>query len=105
MAPPASAGATVNFTVNSSGGTGLSYRWNFGDDSPDAESATPAVSHTYAAPGLYAVSVTVTDASGAVKVQSFMQAIYAPLAGSTAPSHSSNVAFDARAGASAGSGS
>jgi YVTN family beta-propeller protein len=101
LAPPASAGATVNFTVNSSGGTGLSYRWNFGDNSPDATSATPAVSHTYAAPGLYAVSVTVTDASGAVKVQSFMQAIYAPLPGSTAPSHSSNVAFDARAGASA----
>jgi PKD repeat protein len=43
------------------GGGSLSYRWDFGDG---ATSSLAAPAHTYAAPGVYAVSLTVTDAGG-----------------------------------------
>ncbi|WP_148416584.1 PKD domain-containing protein [Haloferax sp. KTX1] len=39
-----------------------SYRWNFGDGSPNASGATP--SHTYAGRGTYTVTLTVVDAGG-----------------------------------------
>ena len=38
------------------------YNWSFGDGGTAAE---PIVSHTYAAPGTYTASLTVTDATGA----------------------------------------
>jgi PKD repeat protein len=40
----------------------VSYNWSFGDGGTAAE---PVVSHTYAAPGTYTASLTVTDATGA----------------------------------------
>jgi len=50
-------------------GTTLSYTWNFGDGTPamtTTASATVAMSpvHSYASPGVYTVSMTVTDVFG-----------------------------------------
>ncbi|MDY9927697.1 PKD domain-containing protein [Methanosarcina sp.] len=53
---------TVLFTYNSSGGTPTSWYWDFGDgiNSKNAQTAT----HTFTKPGIYDVSLTVTNAEG-----------------------------------------
>ncbi len=56
-------------TFNASGskpgiGTIVNYHWNWGDGSEEDESAqTPVVAHTYAEPGSYQVTLTVTNSS------------------------------------------
>ena len=61
----------VDFSIEASDPDGdtLSYAWNFGDATTGTGNAT---SHTYSAVGTYAVTVTVTDSSGA-KTQSSLQ--------------------------------
>lgn len=61
------AGMTVNFTGAGANGTpSYTYSWNFGEGAPGG-GATP--SHTYNSPGVYTVTLTVTDsASPAVVV-------------------------------------
>jgi len=61
-------GLTANFTNSSTdtSGTISSYAWNFGDGSTST-SASP--SHTYAAAGTYAVSLKVTDNTGATNTK------------------------------------
>lgn len=60
-------GSSVEFTANGStaadGATVTGFEWNFGDGETSTEAAP---SHTYAAPGTYEVSLTVTDSAGAV---------------------------------------
>jgi PKD repeat protein len=68
-APPAPA---ANFTFAASGlrvlftdastGTIASWRWQFGDTTADSTETSP--SHTYAAPGTYVVTLTVTNLGG-----------------------------------------
>lgn len=48
----------------------LNYVWNFGDDTPPEQSASPT--HFYTAPGSYAATLTVTDNAG-LSVQSTAQ--------------------------------
>ena len=58
---------TVNLNASSSydiDGDALSFAWSFADGSPSATGAT--VSHTFEQTGLYPVTVSVTDARGAV---------------------------------------
>ena len=101
LAPPAVAGSNASFTV-SSNGTGVTYRWNFGDGTPTtADSASGSASHTYAAPGLYTITVTATDALGRVETLFFTQAIYAAPSGTARPTHSSNVVLEPRTGTNA----
>lgn len=40
------------------------YQWDFGDGSPVVTVGTPLVNHTYAAPGVYTVTLTVTNTAG-----------------------------------------
>jgi len=57
-------GQIVSFSSSGSfdpDGTIAGYHWNFGDGT-SANSANP--SHTYAAPGIYTATLTVTDSSG-----------------------------------------
>ncbi|HEX4837899.1 MAG TPA: PKD domain-containing protein, partial [Solirubrobacteraceae bacterium] len=59
------AGLPVSFdgsTSNDPDGTIASYEWSFGDGSSTKGGATPA--HTYAEPGMYTVTLTVTDNGG-----------------------------------------
>ncbi len=76
-AAPGVTGTSVGWTVSADPGTGATYRWDFGDGTTSGPDARTTASHTYAAPGLYTVSVTVTDASGATATRSFTQAVYA----------------------------
>jgi PKD repeat protein len=56
-----SAPLTVQFT-DASAGAPTSYSWNFGDGAAAATTSNP--SHTYTAPGVYDVTLTVGNASG-----------------------------------------
>lgn len=68
---PNSVSPTAAFTVNtnllaasfsSSGSTGSSFEWDFGDGSPSQTSINP--SHTYASAGLYSVSLVAFNTCG-----------------------------------------
>lgn len=43
----------------------LTFRWRFGDGSPDQIGSAPGASHTYIEPGIYDVTVILTDSTGA----------------------------------------
>ena len=59
---------TVTFRANASGGFGPPYRfrWTFGDG---AVATNPNATHTFDVPGTYRVTLNVTDAGGASRVE------------------------------------
>jgi PKD repeat protein len=48
------------------GATGVQYLWNFNDGTAPQTTATPSVSHTFANPGAFLVTVQVTDSANRV---------------------------------------
>lgn len=52
---------TVTFNNTSTGGTGLTYQWNFGDG---GTSTATSPTHTYTTPGTYTVRLIATSGSG-----------------------------------------
>jgi len=56
-------------------GTALSHAWDFGDG---ATAAGPTASHTYAAPGSYSATLTVTDSLGGTDVATLAVQIASP---------------------------
>jgi len=58
-------GETITFTNETTGGIGpyVSALWEFGDGATSTQAVQPGqtVSHTYTAPGIYTVSLTMTD--------------------------------------------
>lgn len=63
---PPVANETVVFTSVSRGDAPLLvHRWSFGDGSDDRLALGPEMEHTFAKPGTYEVTLTVTDARGA----------------------------------------
>ncbi|MCC2655714.1 MAG: hypothetical protein K0Q76_822 [Panacagrimonas sp.] len=90
---PAQSGTDVTFTARATGNN-PQFSWNFGDGSPaTAFSSATTTLHRYNAAGIFFVTVTARDASGAQKVQSFMQVVHLPLT-ARAPTLSSSVAYD-----------
>ena len=93
-AAPVLSGGSASYSVASNGGSGTRYRWTFGDGSAQtAYSTATTAAHTYAAPGLYTVTVEAIDAFNTVTTRTFTQAIYAaPTA--TRPASSSTLAIE-----------
>ncbi|MCB1275758.1 Ig-like domain-containing protein [Prosthecobacter sp.] len=90
---PKATGSSLTFTAQSSNGVNPRYRWNFGDGTPEtAWSATTSITHTYAGPGRYLVTLTATDDTGVAITSTFYQAVYAPLT-TRKPNISSSIAF------------
>lgn len=92
MPQPTSAAQT--FTAKSLNGFNPRYKWNFGDGTPEtAWSTSLTVSHTYANPGRYLVTLTATDDTGVVLTSSFYQSVHAALT-ARRPAASSTIAFE-----------
>jgi YVTN family beta-propeller protein len=100
-APIAASGGSVNYAPILSPGAAAQYSWDFGDGSSDSPfSSSSAVSHTFAAAGVYTVTLTIQTSDGRTTTQNFEQAIYA--AGPSALAlRSSNVILEPRSGAAA----
>lgn len=76
-----SGAAPMTITFNGGGSTGriTSYQWNFKDNTPVATGAV--VTHTFNDPGMYDVTLTVTDASGSRSSANVMVTITGTSAG------------------------
>ncbi|MBL9170206.1 MAG: DUF1929 domain-containing protein [Verrucomicrobiales bacterium] len=90
---PVLSGTAVGLSATASGGRNPRFRWSFGDGTPDtAFSSSPAVTHTFAAPGRFLVTVTAQDDTGRELTASYRQGVHAPLA-TGKPSQSSSVLY------------
>lgn len=89
---------SISYAPTSVGGTGVTYSWNFGDGSDDtADSPSPVVSHTFAQPGRYRVTLTAQDGTtGATSSSSFIQNVH-PALTANAPKVSQSVIVEERA--------
>jgi YVTN family beta-propeller protein len=102
-APIAGAVSTSTTTFTASAfGVDAQYQWRFGDGSADsAWSASPTITHRFAQPGTYSVTVTVRDARGLTETRSFLQRVGLPVPAGAAGVSSSQLAVEPRAGAAA----
>ncbi|HSW25145.1 MAG TPA: galactose oxidase-like domain-containing protein, partial [Burkholderiaceae bacterium] len=97
MPAPAQANGDATFSATA---TGLNprYKWNFGDGSPETGWLSVGnATHTYTQPGVYNVTLTVTDDYGVVQSRSFLQQVYLP-ATATQPTQSTNLLLESPAG-------
>jgi YVTN family beta-propeller protein len=77
-AAPQANGGALTFNVQSANGINPRYKCNFGDGTPEtAWLTTLSISHTYAGPGRYLVTLTATDDTGILVTSTFYQAVYA----------------------------
>ncbi len=74
------AGSTVTYTASTTGGVNVRYKWQFGDGTPEtALSDSASTAHVFGAPGIYFVTLTVTDDVASPFIQQFVQTIHLPL--------------------------
>lgn len=93
-AAPSGAGKTVTYSASANGGLGATWAWDFGDGTAIGASSLATATHTYTASGLYTVTATVTDASGARTVRQFTQAVYAAPSNTPRATQSGKLAWE-----------
>lgn len=92
---PQAVGASLTFTATATGGLNPRFKWNFGDGSAEtAWQSGTSITHAYAAPGRYIVTLTATDDSGRIVTRSYRQAVHAPLTAAL-PRHSTSILHEA----------
>ena len=97
-APVIAQGATASYTFTAAPDT--LYSWEFGDGtSATTFSPTASIQHTFAQPGLYAVTLTARARDGAISRRTIVQAVATPRT-ARQPNASSAMALETRAGAS-----
>ncbi|HKS56834.1 MAG TPA: PA14 domain-containing protein [Steroidobacteraceae bacterium] len=90
-------GGAANYTANISNGLNARVQWDFDDGTPvTAWSTQTSVSHTFARPGVYYVTVTAIDDRGVPVSQTFVQAVHLPLT-TNRPAASGSIAWESRA--------
>jgi YVTN family beta-propeller protein len=95
--PPQLAGQPVSFTATSSNGSNVRYKWLFDDGTPETAYSTSAtISHVFAGPGIYYVTVTAIDNGGVARVQTVVQTVHLPLT-TNRPALSTGIAVEDRA--------
>lgn len=98
ISQPELVNTSVAYQAIASGGTNLQYNWAFGDGTVESgNSLSPLISHTFTQPGLYNVSLTVSDSVGAIKTISFVQAVHEALT-INRPNVSSTLLYQSRNG-------
>ena len=76
----AAVGNQVDVAVDASGGINPQFTWDFGDGTTPVSTDSPEVSHQYAGPGRYEITVTAQNADGTGQVtESFTQIVHAEL--------------------------
>jgi len=92
-------GSTVSFAGVVSSGVVPQYRWFFDDGTPETDwSSSPDIQHEFTQPGVYYVTLTVTDARGVQQFSTVPVTVHFPLT-AMAPASSSNLAYGAPGGA------
>ncbi len=92
---------TATYTASATGSGPFEYQWSFGDGTGDSGfSSEPSISHTYAAPGVYTVTLTVRNSEGGATSRQFLQAV-SGVSTLGRPLASSNMLLEPRAGTSA----
>ncbi len=93
-AAPKATGSALTLTAQSANGINPRYKWNFGDGTPEtAWLTTPSITHTYAGPGRYLVTLTATDDTGITVTSTFYQAVHAALT-ALKPAASSSIVYE-----------
>ena len=97
---PAAAPVTVNtpvtYTATTRNGINTQYKWLFGDGSETGWSSEASVTHAFASPTLYWVTVIARDDRGTELVQNFLQMVHLALAAGRAASSGSIAIVDGR---------
>jgi YVTN family beta-propeller protein len=92
---PGPVGSIANFSASATG-VDVMYRWEFGDGTPvTAFSSDPNISHAFAKPGIFYVTVTATDQRGIERRQTIIHNVHLPITALT-PAMSSNLALEQR---------
>ena len=100
-APIVASGSEISYAPVLSVGAVAQYSWSFGDGSADSPwSDSPLVSHGFAAPGVYTVTLTARTEDGRTSTSRFVQAVVGSGATSVSPA-SANLLLEPRSGAAA----
>ncbi len=92
--PIISSGATAVYQPITS--IGFTYSWNFGDGTADtAYTASGNVSHIYANPGVYVVTLSTKDSIGLITRKTYIQAVSTGKTSNT-PTYSSPILYESR---------
>lgn len=91
------AGVADTMKVTSTGGVAPNYEWSISDGNMVSTGSSSELSYTFAEPGRYQVTVTLTDTAGSDQL-TFWQLVHAPLTTNT-PKTSSTILFQENAGA------
>ncbi len=95
---PRLSGSTATFNAVVSSAINPQYRWFFDDGTPETEwSGAPTIDHTFSAPGIYYVTLTVTDSRGQQQFSTTPVTVHFPLTANR-PTASGNLAYGAPAG-------
>ncbi len=79
VAAPNATGTQASFIAQATG-SNLRYRWSFGDGTPTTDwSTSPTATHTFTQPGVFYVTVGVTDASGIEQLRTVIHNVHLPL--------------------------
>lgn len=100
--PPASqlVNANIVYTANVSGGLNPQFEWDYGDNTTDGPSGSSSANHSFSTPGIYFVTLTVTDSTVPPQIQTFVQTIHEPLTANS-PASSSQLAYEDLGGGNA----
>jgi YVTN family beta-propeller protein len=97
---PSQVGSAASFSATATG-VNVRYRWDFGDGSPlSAWSSSGSVTHTYANPGVYFVTVYATDDRGIEQSRTLMHNAHLALT-TGKPTMSSTLLLEPRGAANA----
>ena len=95
---PRLATSTASYTASTQNALNPQYKWFFDDGTPQtAYSSSASITHAFAKPGVYYVTVTATDDRGIAQLQTFAQTVYLP-ATANRPAASSNIVYESRSG-------